>query len=207
MPVAQLVTLPVSETAAFVLSVISTESALAIGVLLAQVTTAPAAVQLQFGPLPLVKVRPAGRVSTTLSGPTVGTVPRLATRKIQLLSRPLVNCAVAASLRTSRSTVPRTTLTLVARLSVESASVGTFARARLATDGNAAGVTSAVTVIGVAAPTASAAVAVHVTTWPAAAQLKPAPAADWKVSPVGSESTIVKPAGVGRLPTLVAVSV
>ena len=206
-PTAQLVTLPASDVAALVLSVMSTESASAIGVLLAHVTTAPAAVHVQLGPVPLVKVSPAGSVSTTLSGPTVGTLPRLATRRIQLLSMPLVNCAEPAVFFTSRSTVPRTTLPLVARLSVVSASVGTLARARLVTAGKAALVTSVVTVIGVAAPTASAAVAVHVTTWPAAAQLKPAPPADWKVSPIGSESTTVKPAGAGRLPTLDTVTV
>ena len=206
-PVAQLVTLPVSVLAALVLSVSSTESASAIGVLLLQVTTGPAAAQLHPGAVPLVKVSPAGSVSTTLTVPCVGTLPRLATRRIHVLSMPLVNCAEPAIFRTSRSTMPRTTLALLARLFVVSASPATVASTRLVTAGNAALVTSVVSVIGTALPGVIAWVLVQVTARPAAAQPKPAEVAPWKVRPVGSESTTVKPAATVRLPVLVAVSV
>ena len=55
---------------------------IAMTLLLVQVTTCPIALQVKPPPLPLTKLKPAGGVSSTVTGPLVAAVPVLVTTKV-----------------------------------------------------------------------------------------------------------------------------
>src|SRR5262245_23850586 len=162
----------------------------------------------QPAPAAAVGVRPAGRVSLTVTRLPVGPPPMFDT--VSTYWAPTWPCKKlpVCTFRMVRSGTTMIVVGSLAELLLESTSPPPETMAVLVTDAGALGATFTVIVIGgYPAPGASGSLRVQGMLWPPTVHIQPVPVAPVNISPEVSASVTVMAPAVGESPVLLTVSV
>ena len=185
----------------FTVSSTTAESPTATGPADVHVTAEPTALQAKPAPVPDTNVSPAGRLSVIVTVPDVAAVPTFVTDSRYCAAYPTVNVPTAV-LRIDRSgAVPIGAGVADDALFVAFGSPVTSTCAVFDSEPIALGLTFTFSVSSAESPGASAAVRVHVTTWPLVPQAKPPPAPNTYDTTAASVSVTVIADEVAAEPT------